>query len=519
MADVPWYEHEELVRSLTDGFQSLLEEFQLLALQNARLEQRLADAQKQFASFAQHLPTPSSEYPMSDHDDLVRTLATGASIRSENQLPLSPARALETIQSLKDTNPNSYAAIQDGIKYLQDFKARQILREESGVEHSALVTPTNERTRDTSTASRREREECNSMGEEDFTTPAVAGNLRCPFVSIAKTRGKRRLGSQASDSQRPGRLPTPPETKTSIIIDPIAAEFHADIVPSPPPSVIASASKCPIRFLNQHSPEEVAQYFENHKHEIPRSHEVCVRRYQTNSESIRQLDAKYGNLVNMIQGLGIKHQSLLPTKEEEEAAAMERSKSMEAVEQWAEGIGGNGMAEAVEGVEAEDKDQQREGHFERSLKEIRVGESPSRPWGISVPFADGLALSNDYEKNRADADLPPPVLALSDVDAKKAISEGECSFDHGADTDTAPAIGHPTDDNVSSQSWLGRSVPASAMKSRHIPSHRGTERSKTSLSKQPQMVFMGPVFINYPAEQAATLMEQFSAGGRAPKAQ
>lgn len=52
MADVPWYEHEELVRSLTDGFQSLLEEFQLLALQNARLEQRLADAQKQVCLFS-----------------------------------------------------------------------------------------------------------------------------------------------------------------------------------------------------------------------------------------------------------------------------------------------------------------------------------------------------------------------------------------------------------------------------------------------------------------------------------
>ena len=54
MADVPsyMYEHEELVRSLTNGFESLLEEFQLLALQNARLEQRLADVQKQVCLFS-----------------------------------------------------------------------------------------------------------------------------------------------------------------------------------------------------------------------------------------------------------------------------------------------------------------------------------------------------------------------------------------------------------------------------------------------------------------------------------
>ena len=54
---------------------------------------------------------------------------------------------------------------------------------------------------------------------------------------------------------------------------------------------------CPIRFLDQHSPEEVATYFEKHKHELPRSHEVCVRRYQKNEEQIRKLDAKYGSPV------------------------------------------------------------------------------------------------------------------------------------------------------------------------------------------------------------------------------
>lgn len=47
MADNYHHDHDELVKSLTSGFESLLEEVQLLALRNASLEQRLADAQKQ----------------------------------------------------------------------------------------------------------------------------------------------------------------------------------------------------------------------------------------------------------------------------------------------------------------------------------------------------------------------------------------------------------------------------------------------------------------------------------------
>ena len=54
------------------------------------------------------------------------------------------------------------------------------------------------------------------------------------------------------------------------------------------------------------------QYFEKHKHELPRSHEVCINRFQSNAQSIEELDRKYGDLVSMIQGLGQKHQDYLP---------------------------------------------------------------------------------------------------------------------------------------------------------------------------------------------------------------
>ena len=46
-----------------------------------------------------------------------------------------------------------------------------------------------------------------------------------------------------------------------------------------------------------------------------------MRRYQSNEEQIRQLDAKYGNLVSMIQGLGAKHKEMLPEEPGEEAGS------------------------------------------------------------------------------------------------------------------------------------------------------------------------------------------------------
>ena len=189
--------------------------------------------------------------------------------------------------------------------------------------------------------------------------------------------------------------------------DPIAAEFHPNAVGSVPASVQNSTIKCPIRFLDDHSPEEVAKYFENHKHEIPRSHEICVKRYQSNEESIRSLDAKYGNLVNMIQGLGMKHQPMLNTTDDGETD----QKSMQKVKQWAEDCVESAPRDLVEENDLESED--RTGHFERPLQDVRLGESPSRPWGIQVPLekqlaasANGSAYSDVVGNVAADIDTP-----------------------------------------------------------------------------------------------------------------
>ena len=302
--------------------------------------------------------------------------------------------------------------------------------------------------------------------EHDFTTPGVQGNLQCPFATMAQT--------------------TDPRNGET---DPIAAEFHAEQTSIPSPT---QPGKCPIRFLDQHSPEEVAKYFENHKHEIPRSHEVCVKRYQQNEQSIRQLDARYGNLVSMIQGLGTKHKQYLPTDQRSEGDH-DGPRSVEAVQKWADTVSDKAVPdlavpdpdvelEPVEEQHANDKEE-RKPHFERPLREIRVGESPSRPWGISVPAGQKASQSAML----SDRGTEPVSLACSEVSAKPVktpvpVAEG-----------VVPNGLHKVD-------------------IRDLKEDKDVHNQPSSLPKaggQHQIVFNGPVFFGYSAEQAAVMLQNF----------
>ena len=301
--------------------------------------------------------------------------------------------------------------------------------------------------------------------------PSVGQNARgekaCPFASrsIARLGDEQESRPEASVTQRPGSLPTPPHTQEHFIDDPGHEETRNEH-DSPPPSVSGSISKCPIRMLDERSPEEIARFFEIHKHEIPRSHEVCVRRYQSNAQSIRQLDAKYGNLANMIQGLGMKHQPLLPSKEEEEGEAATRdARSIRKVENWA-----NDVEEAPDDIDLHSafetnpsNTEHRDGHFDRPLKEIRIGESPSRPWGISVPGGGPRRDLNEVEAFRTPKEVhskpgPPP-----------------------------PQTGAT------------------------LPTRQNRDGHK---EEKPPMIFTGPVFIGYGPEQAATLIRQSGLGAQ-----
>ena len=261
-------------------------------------------------------------------------------------------------------------------------------------------------------------------------------------------------------TQRPESLPTPPHTQEHFADVPYEDPYNRHN--SPPPSISGSISKCPIRMLDERSPEEIAQFFENHKHDIPRSHEICVRRYQSDSQTIRQLDAKYGNLTNMIKGLGVKHQPLLPSKEndEEENAAAD-TKPMQKVESWAHNV------DAVDGgahtpndtkTHLSESDDMEGDHFDRPLKEVRLGESPSRPWGIRVPAAIPHLSLNE---NASTPTSPTPKVSQSQTQGVQAGDRESVAAVYGRDE---------------------------------------------SRDEKRRMLFTGPVFIGYAPEQAAALI-------------
>jgi hypothetical protein len=344
--------------------------------------------------------------------------------------------------------------------------------------------------------------------EQDFTVPGKKSQLLCPFAAMSGKPESSILNEKtpptfgtghdfncpvaAADSSGPIHPPS---------ADPICAALHSEAHPSPPPSGTGSAAKCPIRFLDQHSPEDVAKYFETHKHEIPRSHEICVKRYQRNEEDIRKLDAKYGNLVAMISGLGQKHQPILQLKDEEQGEP-EEGESHERVQNWAKAV----SADAGEGGDVTlpvvDDDEDRQGHFDRPMKEIRVGESPSRPWGISVPFVDPPYGQEERPERRETA--AEGAKAVNNAQPPNRTA-GKCPFDHNQELNEMPKPGMMT-----------QGLQAEVKPSQGTPPQPTfiypPELQNVAGNVGRQMIFTGPVFIGYPVEQAMTLMQHWQAG-------
>ena len=375
--------------------------------------------------------------------------------------------------------------------------------------------------------------------EQDFTVEGKKGSLLCPFSAPKITMNTR--ASQASGTPVSDRPLTSSDMKDNTphqSADPICAAMYAETTSSAPPSATGSAAKCPIRYLDQHSPEEVARYFETHKHEIPRSHEVCVKRYQRNEDDIRKLDAKYGNLVSMIQGLGQKHQPMLPAnQEDEEASELERT-SNERVENWAKAVSTDGVGQGDEEPEAEEDEEDREPRFDRPLKEIRVGESPSRPWGISVPIFDPPGSERAVSPPPAPVSVdyaPKPVGKcpfghgqMEETPERRAPVEtpqrpaGKCPFGHGQAVGTAEKRA-PMETPVrpAGKCPFGHGGP----KAEEEPTPRAQPQPPPVVQTgpafiqppevprmsggMPQMIFTGPVFIGYPIDQAMAFMQQY----------
>jgi hypothetical protein len=369
--------------------------------------------------------------------------------------------------------------------------------------------------------------------ERDFTVEGKPSKLDCPFTPAPDSNLMAIVGQKGAESV---------EDKTPHhSADPICAAMHEDAFSGGPAHSAngSTAAKCPIRFMDQHSPEEIAQYVETHKHEIPRSHEVCVRRYQKNEEQIRKLDAKYGNLVSMITDLSQLHKPMLQSGDghEEEAQDEVEGASNERVENWAQQVvlGDNDEPPLQAASTSAQDDLDRQSHFDRPLKEIRVGESPSRPWGISVPVVAARAAIGSSEIQARDRSPPPAPAHLSSIaitPSPRAAGKGKCPVDH---TKFISAMhDSPTQRNLNDAGQQRRpplvpphhaSIPLVSpphvnggvfepSPSTPLPTTMPAKKDGAGVAEdnRPQMVFTGPVFIGYPTEQAAQFMQQFQKG-------
>jgi hypothetical protein len=307
--------------------------------------------------------------------------------------------------------------------------------------------------------------------ERDFTTEnGTPSKLECPFAKMAN-------GNHAKE-----------------LADPIAAEFHGDgSVGSGTVFAMLNPSRCPIRFLDQHSPEEVAKYFERHKHEIPRSHAVCISSYQQDDAKVRQLDAKYGDLQNMIQSLGFKHQRYLPANEGDEIPPRRSSLPGEVVvENWAKNVAPKPRDESPLPDQQPDDNRDHQGgqiertnNFARSLREIRLGESPSRPWGISVPPAQATAAS----ANPSEAGHPP--LSPERLECVEHVAARPPRKENGPPPPSCHSAGKGEMMNG-----------ATRRENADLEDARITD-----IPPRPQMIFNGPVFFGYSSEQATAMMQ------------
>ena len=328
--------------------------------------------------------------------------------------------------------------------------------------------------------------------EQDFTVEGKKGVLACPFSAQPNQDGGLLEGAERVDSpQDPAGAADPSPHKSS---DPIcAAMLNETADPS-----VSAPSKCPIRFLDKHSPEEIAHYVETHKHSIPRSHEVCVRRYQRNEEQIKKLDAKYGSLVNMVKDLSHLHRPMMPPSRLEQRES-DRA-STKRVEEWTQTVAA-GDAE-LDGDETPPVSDERESRFDRPMRDVRVGESPSRPWGISVPLEAGLRQREASPKPLAGDLAQPP---------KKSTGPGKCPFDHtkmfpGAKReDIVDAPAKPPVTPVKVEAPPPSTPQPTFVNLPEVPASAGEKGDR------PQVVFniTGPVFIGYPMEQAMEFMKQF----------
>ncbi|KAK6431972.1 hypothetical protein LTR95_011864 [Oleoguttula sp. CCFEE 5521] len=548
-------EAQVLIGQLTTGFDTLQEEYQKLAGRHQALERQLETARTQYNELARLCGSASLTTP-----PLSLTSAS-------NPHPAEPS-AGDLIASRSDS------AGEQASRRVRDasFASKRLHRDFPTSREPNLQIWSGSSGDATHLGRCMMPSITESPVEQDFTIEGTPSKLGCPFASMNGRPLSSHAASVLSRYRSGGSAVSPAESigpeplnringrvsfssrrasRRGSIADPIKAEIcglsdHRD---SGNPALdveesnvnvetatgAAEAGVCPIRFLDQHSPEEVATYFEKHKHQLPRSHEMCVKRYQTNEAQIRELDSKYGNLVSMIQGLGAKHQPMLPPEPDEavdvdEATALDDDEAGK-VRRWASSVSMAPM-EAVQDDDDRMKDSlpveggegERQSHFERPLRDIRVGESPSRPWGLTVParflekenHASGSEVDLSVSASKLDITAAAPIDHKAVHTESNANSTGaaKCPFDFskmpsgplpGPDLSYKPPVVTTTPSGQPGARPAAAFIAPNASTKPEPDGHPSTS--------QPRTVFTGPVFIGYSADDAIKILRESGLGG------
>ncbi|CAF3439496.1 hypothetical protein SNK03_008140 [Fusarium graminearum] len=480
-----------LAHTLADAFNALADEVQTLTDRKTVLEHKLRFAHEQFQYLADKYAPAAPE--------IADTLA---------KLQIPPNTPLDNSLPVPLPLPSSYSSGSQHQLALVIRDGRRVANQLASLGEASKTTASS---RETESQLSHVATSMSTALEQDFTVQGKKGHLQCPFSKPATASGS---GAHDDDAQ---------DTTPHHSADPICAAMYEESASQQARTNVSSAIKCPIRYMDKHSAQEIAHYVETHKHELPRSHEVCLRRYQRDEDQ-KKIDSKYGDIVSMIEGLGQLHAPMLPEAEDDPNRPSDVAQpSNERVENWAQAVSVNSDPDHTQVPTQEDGD--RQSHFDRPLKEVRVGESPSRPWGISIPVYELSGQGDDQPMSPPPAPVCMPVSAQTTPSAQESTKNmpGKCPFDHTKLA--AMGISMPSNHDASSVhiSHQGPEHPRSLSPTKEEngpppPLHQHTTPPQPTFinpdmikgtGNGPQMIFTGPVFIGYPMEQAMQFMNQY----------
>ncbi|TKA53622.1 hypothetical protein B0A49_12355 [Cryomyces minteri] len=243
---------------------------------------------------------------------------------------------------------------------------------------------------------------------------------------------------------------------------------------------------------------------------------------------------------------------MLPDEPEDEGVVEERE-AVEKVKKWAKAVSGSLHAEDVDAALPDDE--QRLPHFDRPLKDIRVGESPSRPWGITVPArydqpasptssvvgdprdetlnADAEGLREDLLASHHSEDLstkpaPKAIFRAAIADVEKGATRCPFGFDRALpppaeEKETPRKLRKVAAEEVGqAESALMNATKATqdtpvliqppVITENEAENEGGKHAGEGDSMPHPRMLFTGPVFIGYGMEQALSLLKQSGHG-------